>query len=347
MRNQDKIQWLSIVQGWAILLVVVGHVNGYTYSDESGEMYPLSTFIRSFCYAFHMPLFMFVSGGLLYLTRIDRRWPVSRLYVDKLKRLLAPYLFFTLFAFLLKGALSAHTKRGVDVSPGGFLSAFVDPDNGPLAEMWFLATLMWLMALYPFFRHALKRWWTEALVLTIALVALIVCETWNPDGWLNIKGVPRYAFFFFGGVLFFKYHVYRIFENRLWLAALFTVAFLTLLCLDVTSRVIVPSLGIMMSIGWGIVIVRKFPGVFSSFRDYSFQIFLIGIFPQMFVELFLWKRYPFEYLQIPYYVVSILLAIAISVAVTKLVDRSRCRWLRWCFGLKDRMDDKSRLDNKC
>ena len=155
-RSSDKLLWLSIVQGWAILLVVIGHVSGYTYSGEPGELYPASDWIHRFCYSFHMPLFMFVSGALLYYSRLSKGWKVSALYKDKLKRLFLPYLCFTVIGFAIKAPLSAMTKRGMDVSFGGFLNALVDPGNGPLAELWFVGTLMWLMFMYPLYRVMLR-----------------------------------------------------------------------------------------------------------------------------------------------------------------------------------------------
>ena len=95
-----------------------------------------------------------------------------------------------------------------------------------------------------------------------------------------------------------------------------------------------PTIGILMSLAWGVWIADRFPKLFSSFRDHSFQIFLVGIFPQMFVELFLWKRLHHEWLQIPYYLLSCVLALAFAVAVSRMASREKTPWLRWCFGLK-------------
>lgn len=332
---QNKILWLSIVQGWAILLVVIGHVNGFTYSgNQSNEMYPMSELIHTLCYAFHMPLFMFVSGGLLYFTRLQKGWDTPSLYIDKLKRLMIPYLFFTVVTFVLKGFLSSYTKRGVDTTPAGLLQAIVDPANGPLGEMWFIGTLMWLMLMYPLYRVAMKWQWTELILLAVTLLPLIFSNDFHIKGWFNINSVPRFAFFFFGGMLFFKYRLHSWFENRLWPAIVLTIIFPILPILGFKDHLFTPSVGILMSLAWGIWIADRCPKIFSSFRDHSFQIFLVGIFPQMFVELFLWKRLHHEWLQIPYYILSCVLALAFAVAVSRMASRIKTPWLRWCFGLK-------------
>lgn len=331
---KNKILWLSIVQGWAILLVVVGHVNAYTYAPSGPEEYGFAHMVKTFCYSFHMPLFMFVSGGLLFYTRIDRKWSTGRLYADKLKRLMIPYAVFSVFALVLKSLLSSYAKRSAELSPSALAGAIVDPANGPLAEMWFVATLMWLMLMYPVYKAALKWQWTELTLLGMTLLPLLFGTDLHVRGWFNLAGVLRYAFYFVGGMLFFKHRLYARFEGRIGWAVGFTACYVAEMALGPLPSVAVASTGILMSVAWGVWIADKAPGIFSSFRDHSFQIFLVGIFPQMFVELFLWKRLHGEWLQLPYYFVSCLLAIAAAVILSRLAARLKPSWLRWCFGLK-------------
>ena len=61
-----KINWISILQGWSMLLVVIGHVTlTNKFNDPST---PISTMIETIIYRFHMPLFIFVSGFLYHRT---------------------------------------------------------------------------------------------------------------------------------------------------------------------------------------------------------------------------------------------------------------------------------------
>lgn len=97
--QKTKIIWISILQGWSMLLVVIGHIT-LTNIFENPET-PISTGIERIIYGFHMPLFMFISGGLFYYTKIrkDKKYGVT--IRDKVKRLLAPFVFFTLATFAL------------------------------------------------------------------------------------------------------------------------------------------------------------------------------------------------------------------------------------------------------
>lgn len=61
------INWLLILQAWAMLLVVVGHA----YVGLQGQGPAWENALFHFAYSFHMPLFMLVSGWLFYLTRLE------------------------------------------------------------------------------------------------------------------------------------------------------------------------------------------------------------------------------------------------------------------------------------
>ena len=73
MQNQQKtkIEWLSILQGWSMLLVVIGHV--VLTDNMFDDKYPMSSCLYQVIYSFHMALFIFISGWLLYYTSIVKK----------------------------------------------------------------------------------------------------------------------------------------------------------------------------------------------------------------------------------------------------------------------------------
>ena len=66
MTGKRKINWLLILQGWAMLWVVIG----YAFLGKAEEGPDWENALVHFAYSFHMPLFMLVSGWLFYLTRM-------------------------------------------------------------------------------------------------------------------------------------------------------------------------------------------------------------------------------------------------------------------------------------
>ncbi len=124
-RDVNRIQWLDILKGFAIFLVVVGH------SARPG------TSLHAGIYAFHMPLFFFLSGYAMALSMKPGRifYLVKRRFVS----VLVPYVVWTcLFAYVF-----ASYKCAYSVSLTSHLHQII---VGRL--LWFLPALFCLQLLY-------------------------------------------------------------------------------------------------------------------------------------------------------------------------------------------------------
>ena len=83
--NNKRFEWIDILKGIGIILVVVGHSN-FSFAKATTAM-----FIQKYIYSFHMPLFFFVSG---YLFVKDKYSNFKRFLRVKTKTLMIPYFFF-------------------------------------------------------------------------------------------------------------------------------------------------------------------------------------------------------------------------------------------------------------
>lgn len=137
--KEAKIYWISILQGWSMLLVVIGHVTLTNIFENPAT--PVSTEVERIIYGFHMPLFMFISGGLFYYTKIKKGKKYGVTIRDKAKRLLAPFIFFTLATFALKYIFNPLMRRPVELSFKQIINSVLYPASNPLGEMWFIVTL--------------------------------------------------------------------------------------------------------------------------------------------------------------------------------------------------------------
>lgn len=81
--EKERIHYIDVAKGLAIVIVVLGHCAATTLGDHSRLFYTI--------YAFHMPFWFFLSG-LLYNTK---NW--QSFFSGKVKALLLPYLFFFMF----------------------------------------------------------------------------------------------------------------------------------------------------------------------------------------------------------------------------------------------------------
>ena len=129
------------VRGFAILLVVFGHLVARADPANVHWYEPL----RRAVYAFHMPLFLYLSGlaAVLSGAALRPRSELPKVAGARARRLLVP--FFGLgVATVLGKLLLGHVMR-VDNAPAGFLAGlqglFWDTGASPALSIWYLFVL--------------------------------------------------------------------------------------------------------------------------------------------------------------------------------------------------------------
>lgn len=125
-----RLSWIDICRGIGILLVVYGHA-----LDGNG--------LRYLIYAFHMPLFFFLSGIVFHHKKYESFW----IYLKKdIRRILIPYLIFAFLSLLLWFFIGLpENHRTTSLFIYQFLSIFYGNGSGDgLAFnnlLWFLPCL--------------------------------------------------------------------------------------------------------------------------------------------------------------------------------------------------------------
>lgn len=321
---KEKINWLLILQGWAMLWVIIGHCPMGSYGEDSNLIVEL----MNFAYSFHMPCFIFISGYLFYLTRIRNSMTWRNMFSDKLKRFGIPYIVFSILTLAIKSMAGGEVSRPVELSFYNFFMALISPGDGPLALLWFIIVILWLFALYPIWKYILDRRLLTIVVL-LGLLALNLSQIPNCVI-LSITSTLKFSVYFFLGMIFSKYKfIENVKSNK------FGV-FIASMILYVVSRAydipLIPALsGIAFSIVLSLYADRYIPKLFSSFRDYTYQIYLIGIFFQILVKLLYKKGL------VPNYelgiILNILLGIYLPVLISVTVKKINYRPLGLCIGL--------------
>ncbi len=165
--------WIDAAKGVGIILIFLGHV----WSTVT----PSALYV--WIYAFHVPLFFFVSG----LTLKPGAGPLGSVVVKKLRTLILPYLCYALlgYAFYVAGYFLAQ-KQGIRVEQfdyglwpplaGIFYGTIGDGRliNGPV---WFLAALFWTFLIgyliNTLIRQPLLQW---LVVLALTALGLSLAE---------------------------------------------------------------------------------------------------------------------------------------------------------------------------
>lgn len=325
---KQKITWLQILQGWSMLLVVVGHIT-LTGTFENPET-PVSAAIETIIYSFHMPLFMFISGFLFYYTKISRNIAYKNVVIDKLKRLGIPFLFFTLFTFAVKFAFAPFMKRPVELSISQFVNSFLYPGSNPLSEMWFVATLFIIMLTYPLLKYMI----TSPFKIGILLLGCIALNLFFPADieLLCLSNVAYMLIFFCLGILFCQFHLHQYLSTP-WIFIVLLALFCAFTLIPGCPRLLLNLSGILASTSLALNLAPLTPRLFASFRDYTFQIFLLGIFPQIAIRIVYTKIPHSEVAYWTLYLASILIGIYLPVLVAKIIKKIPSPLIHRCFGL--------------
>ena len=334
--TKNKINWLLILQGWAMLWVVIGHA---PLSIE--DMPPFVSICYHFAYSFHMPLFIMISGWLFYKTRIESQgvgpnnWTWGGIMRDKLIRLGIPYVVFTIIAMAAKCLFPGDMERTTSFTFSELIHAIIYPGSGALGEMWFIACIMWYFMLYPLWRVVLKRHtsiWIVLLLLVVVHFARAEYQYFNIS-LLCIGTMLEYIIWFYIGLVLSRLDIMGLItKNNVYPWLLFFVGS----ALYVTMRYFNIIFGgtvfaIVLSFGLAFLFDRYYPKLYWTFRNYTYQIFLMGIFFQIVIKM-LYKRVDMPYYV--FYVFCILAGLYLPVLITIVLQKINNKYVLMCVGLK-------------
>src|SRR5262249_47203519 len=118
---------------------------------------PTVRFIDAWIYAFHMPLFFFLSG-LFLLRSTDKRW--GEFATDKIRVLAYPYFVWSVITIIVKSGLGSAVHQPYELSD---LSRIL---YAPVDQFWFLYVLfVLLIILSTSLRFGIRPW--VILLLTV------------------------------------------------------------------------------------------------------------------------------------------------------------------------------------
>jgi fucose 4-O-acetylase-like acetyltransferase len=328
---KQRIEWLAVLRGFNILLVVMVHIQLVDMSTGTNHL-----FCSAVAFPFHpirMPLFIFISGGLLYLSRIRKNISTKALYKDKFQRIMIPFFFFVIAYYILKIVFNEFAKTPTELSLSYFFQSFIYFRGFPSQPLWFLAVLMMFMLMYPLFCYLCDNKYRMAcFFLFCSAIYFIDSNLDSPYNVFYVLDIQHYLVYFFFGILFFRYELYNYIKS--------TGALLILILLYVVSYyysidLLTSIVGIMMMCSLCLKIAQYLPNLFSSFREYIFQIYLMSLPFQTFVELILWKNvFYYEEFFYLFYAINLLAGLFMPVLIAKLVERCHVKMIRLCFGLQ-------------
>lgn len=327
--TNNHLPWLSILRGWAVLLVVVFHA---PLKDVPGFIGDFFSWFNTVMH-FRMPLFFFISGFLLYHTKLKYNSSYADIWKKRITRVAYPYIFLCTLLYFVKFAFASLVKRPVDLSLLSYLEMFFYPrHNLPWGPFWFLNTILIFFILYPVIKLSLKKWYGIIIMVLVALTFRFLAPDINLP--FDLWTVAYYFIFFYCGILFSKFNLIEYFQKNKILVL--TVGFTVFIFANIIImnqyilnnnqallnffKLIHALSGITLSVFLSLFCGKFIPNIFSSFRKYYYQVYLFGTLSQLIV-LEIYFRTDAYILLLALAILSVIVGIYLPVLISKLIQK--------------------------
>lgn len=285
MGNLDKLKVA------ATLLVVLGHVTRM-YSGVGVIEMPkdeMLTWVTTFIYSFHMPLFVFISGAIYYICKRGKnKYKHESAFISKkIQRLLIPYMFFALFYVFPTMILLGKADQPI---PLYIIRSYLLSTDAK--HLWFLLMLFNVFVIFNHFEFFIWKNTKTAIVLFGFLYAL----SYITPSYFQIASTLHYVIYFYIGYLYQKLHIKTSHEQKY--RMIFIITHLSLVIISntlLTNYSFLHPLASLttslLGIGATIVIIQLF-----QFKGFIFQTILrdsYGIYlyhPMIIYLLFYWLK---------------------------------------------------------
>lgn len=232
-KSQRRLPEIEIAKGFAILLVVLGHM-------EPGDVPSSQTWylqLHYIIYSFHMPLFMYLSGFVYFLTGQHAKYSMyGKLVSSRAYRLLLPFLIFGALTLLGKyGAhIVGHVPRLHQEVKDDLEAMLLHTNQSPVRSIWYVFVLFLFSIVTPLIWRASPR---LHVLLTLAVIMLFIRV---PDVMYLDRAFFYFYFFVMGGIVALNFSCMgRLLDRyrRLWLTLFGITLALSFVILDGSGHV--------------------------------------------------------------------------------------------------------------
>lgn len=210
LEMKERVEWVDTAKLFGMFAIYIGH-----FGTFAGRIYP-------FVFAYHVPLFFFLSGCMEYYAK---EIPFHTLVMKKAKRILFPYVLFCLLSIVV---YTLQTQIGIGevrellyiVAKGCIRNTFFG------SALWFLTCLFCVEVLFRLFRFfRFKPLIFAACCGCYALASFVVQPhpLAKPHMWYNFDSALYYMLYYGIGYVGYPY-LLRLFRwdrpGKVWICVL-------------------------------------------------------------------------------------------------------------------------------
>lgn len=338
----QRIKFISLLQTIAIILVVVGH-SMHEYPVDHGE----GTLVYRMIYAFHMPLFVFISGFLFSysLSRSGVR-PYGQFLADKALRLLVPYFILGAATFIPRAMMSGVADDAVELSLRGFVESLLYSDRLVIVFFWFLTMLFVLFNLVYGAVRLFRGRLTPAFYVVAGAIALVLNLSVAPYyvQFFSLGRVAQLMVYFIAGMacMTWRQPIERALRLGRWIpfvvfSGLFVGLFFSRSMFG-GGELLCAFAGIGMAVALAHLLEKYDVRFLDHLEGFSYMIFLLSWYTGTFSQQVLHHFTDFDWWV--YTIIAIALSIYVPWLFGKWVHSTRhkrlARWILFCLGEKPR-----------
>ena len=345
MKYQDNREFVSgilLVQIVATYLVVFGH--SYPFVTPFPDWLDSA---RGFLYAFHMPLFVWVSGYLLIYTRQSLKYTPGQFTARRAGKLLVPYVVLTVVAFLPKYAVQSYLNDSVSLDAESIIRVFLVPRENVWGHFWFLP-MIYILGVAGYALDALfvklksrKLGWS---VVTVALLTVyIVLYSKRVSQWFSLRDIVVFGWVFALGALCATYNVISLVKDKhcVLVASVCMIGSIAIWCNEDCPSSLIPvrnaGVAILMIVSlvelclW---IAERINISRTSVYARTFTIFLLSWPVQAIINVVAERL-----LHLPFYIIMPIQFIAgiagpmiLILIINRIEKKMNIRWISFCLG---------------
>lgn len=269
MTEKNRLNWIDSCKGFAIILVVLGHMEKGLVS--SGQFPVYNSFLSGldrFIYTFHMPLFFIISGYIFYRAYCANKEAKKVKYKNQIINSIYVYFIFSTVQWLIQFAVSSEVNTELHIS-----DLYLMPIK-PMSPYWYTFVLV---IYYVAFYYLDKLKINENVKLGAVAVISVAGSFFTFDVIFPVRLVLMHALFFYLGVYISKTGC-TFFTKASVLVALGAVSAITLVLASIDilfTYVILPCIVALFVFGMfnkvGVIGESKF---FRWIGKYSLEIYL-------------------------------------------------------------------------
>lgn len=166
---------IDLLKGIGALSVIIGHLVNY------------NGLLKTYIYAFHMPLFFFLTG-YVYSNKQEK---FKTYFYKKSKRILLPYIIYNILSLLLNTYLGTYIfSEKKEIFKGIFYTSGQIPWN---SSLWFLPVIFWCYLLLYLLKN--QKINNKKIIMILCLIVAIVFSKYNIILPFGLHIVPMSMFF--------------------------------------------------------------------------------------------------------------------------------------------------------